>query len=133
MKAYVRPALLAFAVLGLAASVAALYVHYRLNTDPGYSSFCDISDTVSCQQVFQSAYGTVLGIPVAAGGAIWSALVLLLAWFGMRQPRSELAARIAAYIFLLSIAGLAAVFYFGYASFVVLKQACPLCMTMYAS
>lgn len=151
MKAYIRPALLAFAALGLAASAAALYVHYRLNTDPGYSSFCDISDTVSCQQVFQSAYGTVLGIPVAAGGAIWSALVLLLAWFGMRQPassnlaegrqrggggggpRSELAGRVAAYVFLLSVAGLAAVFYFAYASFFVLGQACPLCMTMYAS
>ncbi len=41
--------------------------------------------------------------------------------------------RLAGYVFLLSTVGLAAVFYFGYASFFVLKQACPLCMTMYAS
>ena len=133
MKAYVRPLLLVLAALGLATSVAALYVHYRLNTDPSYASFCDISETVSCQQVFQSSYGSVLGIPVAAGGAIWSALVLLLAFFGMRHPKSELAGRVAGYLFLLATAGLAAVFYFAYASFVVLGQACPLCMTMYAS
>ena len=167
MKAYVRPALIVFAALGFAASVAALYVHYRLNTDPGYASFCDISETVNCQQVFQSAYGSVLGIPVAAGGAIWSALVLLLAVFGMKQAtpadapvkgrhegvpgahkgrrpegvpadvkeRREgvPADRVAGYIFLLATVGLAAVFYFAYASFFVLKLACPLCMTMYVS
>jgi uncharacterized membrane protein/protein-disulfide isomerase len=128
-----RLGLIAFALLGLGASIAALVVHYRLITDPTYSSFCDISETVSCQAVFQSAYGSVLGVPVAAGGAIWSALVLLLAFFGMRQPSSDLAGRVAGYIFLLGTVGLAAVFYFGYASFFVLGQACPLCMTMYAS
>ena len=128
-----RYALIALALLGLGASITALVVHYRLITDPGYSSFCDISETVSCQQVFQSSYGTVAGVPVAAGGAIWAAAVLLLAVWGMRQTSSELAGRVAGYIFLLGTVGLAAVFYFAYASFFVLGQACPLCMTMYVS
>lgn len=128
-----RLLLILFALLGLGTSVAALYVHYRLITDPGYSSFCDVNETVSCQQVFQSAYGSVAGIPVAAGGAIWSALVLLLAVFGLRHAKSALAGRVAGYIFLLATIGLAAVFYFGYASFFVLGQACPLCMTMYVA
>ncbi len=128
-----RYALVALSALGLAASCAALYVHYRLLTEPGYSSFCDVSETVSCQQVFQSEYGSVAGIPVAAGGAIWSALVLMLSAWGMRAPRSEQASRAAGYIFLLSTVGLAAVFYFAYASFFVLRQACPLCLTMYVS
>jgi uncharacterized membrane protein/protein-disulfide isomerase len=133
MTARSRNVLLAFAALGLAASTYGLYVHYRLLTDPTYSSLCDISATVSCQQVFQSQYGTVLGLPVAAGGAIWSGLVLLLAGAGMRNPRSELAERVSGYVFLLATLGLAAVFYFAYASFVVLGQACPVCMTMYVS
>jgi uncharacterized membrane protein/protein-disulfide isomerase len=133
MTARARNALLAFSVLGLLASGAALYVHYRLLTDPTYSSFCDVSATVSCQQVFQSQYGTVLGLPVAAGGAMWSALVLLLAGWGLRTPRSDLAARVSGYIFVLATIGLAAVFYFAYASFFVLKHACPLCITMYVS
>ena len=133
MTSRVRYSLIILAAIGLAASVASLYVHYRLLTDPTYASFCDISESVSCQQVFQSEYGTVFGLPVAIGGAVWSGLVLLLSAWGMRQPRSESASRVAGYIFLLSIAGLAAVFYFAYASFFVLRQACPLCMTMYAS
>jgi uncharacterized membrane protein/protein-disulfide isomerase len=133
MTARSRNLLLAFAVLGLAASTYGLYVHYRLLTDPTYSSLCDISATVSCQQVFQSEYGSVLGLPVAAGGAIWSALVLLLAAWGMRRPGSEHAERVSGYLFVLATVGLAAVFYFAYASFFVLRQACPVCLTMYVS
>lgn len=133
MKAYARPALAALAAVALIASLAALYVHYRLITDPGYASFCEVSETVSCQQVFQSSYGSIAGIPVAAGGAMWGALVFVLAFFGMRHRNSELAGRVAGYIFLLATIGLAAVFYFAYASFFVLGQACPLCMTMYVS
>jgi uncharacterized membrane protein len=127
-----RIALIALALLGLGASTYALYVHYRL-ADPSYIPGCEISDSVGCQQVLQSSYGSVLGVPVAAGGAIWSGLVLILAAWGMRQPRSELAGRVAGYIFVVATIGLAAVFYFAYASFFVLGQACPVCMTMYVS
>jgi uncharacterized membrane protein len=128
-----RYALIGLALLGLGASVTALVVHYRLLTDPGYSSFCEVNETISCQQVFQSSYGTVAGVPVAAGGAIWAAAVLLLALWGMRHTSSELAGRVAGYIFVLGTVGLAAVFYFAYASFFVLGQACLVCMTMYVS
>src|SRR3954471_23598914 len=128
-----RIGLVLFALLALGASIAALYVHYRLMVDPNYSSFCDVSATVSCQQVLESSYGRVLGIPVAAGGAIWSGLVLLLSLYGMRKPESDGAARAAGYIFVISTVGLAAVFYFAYTSFFILKQACPLCLTMYVS
>lgn len=128
-----RIAIIAFAALGLVASAYALYVHYMLVTDPGYAPACDISATVSCQQVLQSAYGKVAGVPVAAGGAIWSGLILLLATLGLNLPNRERSARIAGHIFVLATVGLAAVFYFAYASFFVLKQACPVCLTMYVS
>ena len=83
MSSRVRYSLIALSALGLIAACAALYVHYRLLTEPGYSSFCDVSETVSCQQVFQSEYGSVAGIPVAAGGAIWAGLVLMLSVWGI--------------------------------------------------
>jgi uncharacterized membrane protein/protein-disulfide isomerase len=133
MAAKIRIAIIAFAALGLAASVYALYVHYMLVTDPAYAPGCDISATVSCQQVLQSAYGKVAGVPVAAGGAIWSALILMLAALGLNLPNKERSARIAGHIFVLATIGLAAVFYFAYASFFVLRQACPVCLTMYVS
>jgi uncharacterized membrane protein/protein-disulfide isomerase len=165
MKKYARPLIVLLAAVALAASVASLYVHYRLLTDPSYTSFCDVSETVSCEAVITSRFGYVFGIPVAAGGAIWSALVLILAAVGMRPSTlgtpapvpagaarepgrkssaaaaatatkvdaADRAGRVAGYIFILSTVGLAAVLYLGYASFFVLRQMCPLCLTMYVA
>ena len=131
MKTHARTLIVAFASVALAASVASLYVHYQMLADPLYTSFCDISETVSCEAVMTSQYGSVYGVPVAAGGAVWSGLVLLLGVVGMRPPRSEEAGRIAGYVFLLATVGLAGVLYLGYASFFVLRQMCPLCVAMY--
>ena len=133
MKAHARSLIIALAAVALAASLASLYVHYRTIQDPAYSSFCDVNETVSCQALYQSEYGSVAGVPVAAGGAIWAGLVLILAFWGMRHRNSELAGRVAGYIFVLATIGLAAVFYFAYASFFVLGQACPLCIAVYIS
>jgi uncharacterized membrane protein len=133
MKTHARTLIIVLAALGLGASVAALYVHYQMLADPTYTSFCDVNETVSCEAVLTSQYGSVAGVPVAAGGAIWSALILLLAVFGMTPARSEKAAAVAGYIFVLSTVGLAGVLYLGYASFFILRQMCPLCMTMYVA
>ena len=133
MKTHLRTWILALAAVALAASVASLYVHYRMIADPSYTSFCDISETVSCEAIYQSEYGTVRGVPVAAGGAIWSALVLLLAFGGLRAPKSETAAATGGYLFVLATIGLAAVLYFAYASFFVLNRMCLLCVAVYMS
>ena len=133
MKTHARTLIMALALLALAASTYALYVHYRMLADPTYTSACNINETVSCEAVLTSQYGSVAGVPVAAGGAIWSALILLLAAFGMTPARSEKAEAVAGYIFILSTIGLAGVLYLGYASFFILRQMCPICMTMYVS
>ncbi len=132
MTRLARPFILTLAAIALAASVASLYVHYQLLRDPGYSSFCDVSETVSCEAVYQSAYGSFYGVPVAAGGAIWAGLVLLLA-AGMGKPGSPRFASLAGYVFVLSTIGLAAVLYFGYASFFVLNRLCLLCLAVYVA
>ena len=95
MKTHARTLIIVLAALGLGASVAALYVHYQMLADPAYTSFCDVNETVSCEAVLTSQYGSVAGVPVAAGGAIWSALILLLAIFGMTPTRSEKAEAVA--------------------------------------
>ena len=133
MAKHSRLLILVLAAVSFAASAAALYVHYQLIADPTYASFCDVSETVSCEAVYRSAYGTVLGVPVAAGGAVWSAFVFLLAGYGMRVPGSESAGRAAGYVFLASVIGLAAVFYYAYASFFVLQKTCLLCVAMYVA
>src|SRR5476651_546286 len=111
MTAFSRKLLLAFGVLGLAASAAATWVHYHLLVDPGYTSFCDINATVSCKQAYLSRYGSVGGVPVAVGGIVFFTLVLLLTWAGRKGTRTADSAP--AYIFAVSTLGLAVVLYLG--------------------
>lgn len=133
MKQHARSLILVFALVGLVSSVASLYVHYRTIQDPAYTSFCDVNETVSCQALYESQYGSLFGVPVAAGGAVWSALVLLLAWQGMGAPGARATGETAGYVFLLATIGMAAVLYLGYASVFVLGQVCPLCIAMYVA
>jgi len=82
MSTRTRRAILFLALAGLVASVSSTYVHYQLLRDPQYLSFCDISQTVSCTAVYLSPYGSVGGIPVALGGALWFGLVVWLTVVG---------------------------------------------------
>jgi uncharacterized membrane protein/protein-disulfide isomerase len=120
------------AIGGLVVSVDAAYLHYRLLFDPLYTSFCDISATVSCTQVYASRFGTAFGVPVSVFGAIWFTGVLLLlvgAQFGPRALRDNMPG----YLFALSTVALGVVLYLGYASFFILKTLCPLCLMTYAA
>jgi uncharacterized membrane protein len=131
MSTYARPLIVALAALVLAASTYALYIHYMLVQDPTFTSACEVSATVSCQTVFTSPYGSAFGIPIAAGGAIWASLVLLLGIAAMRTANRDMAGRLVGYVFVLATIGLASVFYYAYASYFVLGVACPVCITMY--
>lgn len=131
MSPLARKLLIAFALLGLVASGAATYVHYNLLKNPDYASFCDISATVSCKQAYLSRYGSVAGVPVAVGGVVFFVLVLLLVWGSTGKSRISDSAP--AYIFAASTLALAVVLYLAYASFFILKEVCPLCVTTYAA
>ena len=129
-----RAALVALvcALVGLGVSLAASYTHYRLLSDPSYVSFCDVNATVSCTQVYQSRFGTFRGVPVALFGALWFVVATLLSITGM-TARESVRENIPGYLFVLSTLALAAVLYLGYASFVLLKAVCLLCLTTYAA
>ena len=79
MSSRTRYALVVLSAVGLAASVAALYVHYQVDHRSRLHELLRRQRDGECEQVSESAYGTVPGVPVAAGGAIWSAFVFLLA------------------------------------------------------
>jgi uncharacterized membrane protein/protein-disulfide isomerase len=139
-----RTLLLAFCLLGLAASSASAYVHYRLIADPGYTSFCDINASINCETVYRSAYGTVAGVPVALGGVLWFGFALLLLFFvreplppppGRGKPREPepRESMVSGYLFALSTIALAVVLYLGYASLVILKTMCLLCVATYVA
>ena len=120
-----------FAALGAAFSSASLWVHYRLLHDPLYSSFCDVSSTVSCTEAYTSAYGMTFGVPTALVGLVFFAAVLVLIALCTRS--AEARGHLAGYVFAASTLGLAGVLYYAYASFVVLKAVCLLCVGSYVA
>jgi uncharacterized membrane protein/protein-disulfide isomerase len=130
-KTAARVALLC-ALVGLGASVAATYVHYRLIVDPSYSSFCDVSASVSCTQVYLSPYSTFRGIPVAVLGALWFAGAALLVGIGLIAG-DEVRENVTGYLFAASTLAMAVVLYFEYVSFSILKLVCVLCLVMAGS
>jgi len=123
---------LACALTGLAASAAAAYTHYHLIHDPAYHSFCDVSETISCTQVYQSRFSTVGGVPVAIFGAIAFVAAALLAIVGL-IGRQELRESVPSYLLVLSTVSLAVILYLGYASLFLVKAVCLLCLTTYAA
>jgi electron transfer flavoprotein alpha subunit len=140
MTSRARWLILAFALVGLSFASASTRVHYRLLTEPGYVSACDVSSRINCSQAYLSSYGSVGGVPVALGGVAWFALVGLIAGFAAtgppaparRKDADSAAARPAAtYIFGLAAVGLVAVLYLGYASLLVLQTYCLLCIGTY--
>jgi protein-disulfide isomerase/uncharacterized membrane protein len=146
MTTQTRKLLLTFALLGLGASLASTVVHYTLLTDPTYTSFCDVSTTVSCTQAYLSKYGSFLGAPVAVLGVLFFALVALMTAFAapprvvpagkkVRAAEAEGVAgeHVTAYVFALSLIGLAFTGYLAWASFVQLGAVCILCAITYVA
>ena len=123
---------LVFALVGLAVASEAAYVQYRAQNDPTYVSFCDVSATVSCSQVYASRFSTFYGVPVSVFGAIWFAFAALLAAAGL-VARPAVRESVPGYLFAGSTLALAAILYLAYASFVLLKLVCVLCLITYAA
>jgi uncharacterized membrane protein/protein-disulfide isomerase len=121
----------AFASLGLAAASASTWVHYRILNDPTYASFCDVNATFSCTEAYSSRFGAVGGVPVAVFGVIFFAFVLVLVALCSQSTTAR--ANLPGYIFGSSTIGLAVVLYLAYASFVILKAVCVLCVGTYVA
>jgi len=120
------------ALCGLAAALTSLYAHYQMLAQPGYLSFCDINETVSCQQAYLSRFGSVRGVPVALYGVIFFGSVLVLAFLGEAGP-APVRESMPLYLFAAATVGLAVTLYMAYAAFFVLKAVCLMCLATYAA
>ena len=127
-----RKLILAFATIGLGASLMSSYVHYKLLTDASYTSSCDVNATISCTQAYLSRYGSLWGVPVALGGVLFFAMVLAIAGLAGR-PGAKARENASGYIFALSTLALSFVLYLGWASYFVLKTFCILCAITYVA
>jgi uncharacterized membrane protein len=117
-------ATLPLAVLGLGLSGYLTYVHY---TEPTALA-CPATATINCTKVTTSAQSTVLGVPVALGGAIFflALVVLMLPAAWKRATRAWTATRVGAVT-----AGMAMVLWLVYAEAVVLHTWCLWCTAVH--
>jgi uncharacterized membrane protein len=130
MSPRTRWLVLALALAGLGLATASSWVHYKILTDPSYSSPCDINAAFNCTQVYMSRFGSVGGVPVALHGMVWFGLVALIAAFARPTTERSVAG---GYLLALSTIGLAVILYLGYVSFFILKTGCLLCIGTYVA
>jgi uncharacterized membrane protein/protein-disulfide isomerase len=132
MTTLVRRILLALTLVGLASSLASLYVHAQMLAHPGYLTFCDVNATFSCTTVYQSRYSMFWHTPVALFGAGYYVVVLLLLAGSARGPES-LRENAVGHIFALSTVGLGVSLFLAYTSFFVIKAVCMMCLVTYGA
>jgi len=121
------------AVLALAAVVALvqLYIHAQVVASHGaYTSFCNVSATVNCDAVMGSAYGSLLGVPVAAWGLLsYAVLAGLVVWRRRRVGNARAQASLLVLGFALWNVGFA-IFMAAVSAF-ALHMLCLLCLATY--
>ncbi|MBI5544301.1 MAG: vitamin K epoxide reductase, partial [Deltaproteobacteria bacterium] len=80
-------AFLALCVAGLGVAADLTLIHVRVHTDPGYRSFCAISQEVNCDTVAESEYSVFLGLPNSVWGLLGYLVMAVLAIWGLTRKR----------------------------------------------
>lgn len=116
------------AVWGMAVSWYAFQVHRIIKA--GGDAGCGFSDSLNCDKVIGSRFGEFFGIPLGIYGLAYFLVVLLTAINTQRDanPRAESGLRL-----LVSGAGMLGVLGLATISYIVLRAACPVCMTTHAT
>src|SRR3990170_3740849 len=107
----------ALSLIGLGIMAYLTYIHYA-----NAQSFCDISETVSCDVVTTSLYSEIFGLPVSILGLGYFALTLLLTLFGKGNGVFQA-------IFFLTLFVLIPSYYLTAVEAFVIKAFCILCET----
>jgi protein-disulfide isomerase len=78
---------LAAAAAAVGLVLALLLAREHVQAHAGVVGFCTLSDFVNCDKVATSRYSVVLGVPLAAWGALAYLVALVLALVGLRRAR----------------------------------------------
>ena len=115
LKDPVKLIIVSLSLIGIGIMGYLTYIHYA-----NASSFCDFSETVSCDIVTTSIYSEILGIPISIIGLGYFTLILFLALYN----RSK---KLFLYITFLTILMLIPSLYFSFIELTVIRAVCILC------
>lgn len=124
--------LLNLLLLGFIVCIYLTYVHYRLHSNPGWRSACDIDPQLSCDAVVLSSYGSIRGTPLSILGAWFYLVGAAIVALTLRVPPCQFVRSPAVVLFIggafatLASLGLAAI------SIASIGSLCPLCVVVYA-
>lgn len=122
--------------VGIIFSAILLEQHVRVNHNLGSGpSACAISASFNCDLVARSPYSSLFGVPLAAFGLLFYALLALIAGAparaGLDGVDPEIRSRRSGYFILLSIVGVAFAGYYGWVSWMIVKTLCLYCSVLY--
>src|SRR3989344_5555154 len=115
LKDPVKLIIVSLSLIGIGIMGYLTYIHYA-----NASSFCDFSETVSCDIVTTSIYSEILGIPISIMGLGYFVLVAFLSLFSKSK-------RLYRYIFFLTVLMIIPSLYFSFLEVSVIKAVCILC------
>lgn len=119
---------LVLGALGFAISFYSLVVHNRLKA--GQATGCDFSETINCESVLSSQYGTMFHVPWGVWGMAFFVVVLLSA--SAREHNAADALRAASWRLAIASAGIATSIALTYVSKVLIGAFCPVCLATHA-
>lgn len=127
-----RLAVLALAAIGLVTSLYLVALHERLAAGDLSPSVCAVSAEIDCAPALLSRYASVGGVPVAAYGAWFYALVIVVACLGsVTTSRGAAGPRLIVLLGATLVASLVSVA-LALLSFFMVGALCPLCALLYA-
>jgi len=122
---------LLFALLGLAVSLWIGSLHVRLDTDPSYTSFCNVNDQFNCDRVLTSRYARLGGFSISTWATLYYLAVLGMgigtAFSARARTRESLALALAT----LGGFGFAFSVYMAIVAFGILHTVCLMCSALY--
>jgi Protein-disulfide isomerase len=81
-------AMLVLSLAGLLVSIVLAHIHFKVNTEAGFHSFCGRGSTFNCDDVARSRYSILLGVPTALWGIFGYLLAAAVALAGLRARRA---------------------------------------------
>lgn len=122
---------LIFAAIGLGISVVAEIVHFRLASNPGYTSFCNINANVNCDVVMGSRYAILAGVSVSLWAILYYLTLMTLVVAVAGVTRARLREQLALVVLLLAGWGFLFSLYMAAIALGVLHAVCALCAGLY--
>lgn len=114
--------------LGFAISLYAFRLHAIIKG--GGDSGCGFTDTINCDKVLASQYGSFLGLPLGAYGMAYFVLVILTSV--TTNPKTTLQQETLQRL-VVAGSGLIGVGVLAYISYGIIKAACPVCMATHVT